>query len=42
MLSYALEVDEEELDFGLAKGFLNFDYLLGKEFSHLICLKKPL
>lgn len=31
----------EELDFGLAEGFLNFNCLLGKEFPHLICLKKP-
>jgi hypothetical protein len=33
---------KEELDFALAKGFLNFDCLLGKESSHLICLKEPL
>ena len=35
------ETGEEELDFGLAEGFLDFDGLLGKEFSHLVCLKKP-
>jgi hypothetical protein len=35
------ETGEEELDFGLAKGFLNFDGLLRKELSHFICLKKP-
>jgi hypothetical protein len=36
-----LEVGEEELDFCLAKGFLNFDCLLGKKSSHLICMEKP-
>ena len=30
-------VDEEELNFALAEGFLNFDGFLGKKFSHLIC-----
>jgi hypothetical protein len=33
------ETGEEELDFGLAKGLLNFDCLMGKKSSHLICMK---
>jgi hypothetical protein len=32
---------EEELDFALAEGFLNFDGLFGQESSHFICLKQP-